>query len=327
MFNKVYVCCPGNVVTGGPELLHQFVSELRLQGVDAFILYTPFEQQFQVPNQYKHYDVPVADFASVDEKSSLVVLPEVCTDLIDYFKNAGIAVWWLSVDNYLGFKGEHPVKDYILHLCRLFLSKKTTIHSMKKYQHFVQCEYAREFLLKKGISSFFLTDYLNATHLELDSDVDLIKRENIIAYNPKKGKKYTQEIISANPSLTFVPIQNMSPSEVKGLLLKSKIYIDFGHHPGKDRFPREAAMAGCCIITGRRGSANNDIDIPIPSKYKLGGLGKELTDAFSIIANDILNDYTLHSTSFESYRESIMNEPKFFKEQVAFFIAELKIEK
>ena len=70
--------------------------------------------------------------------------------------------------------------------------------------------------------------------------------------------------------LDWVPIENMTPREVGELLASAKVYVDFGEHPGRDRIPREAALAGCVVITGTRGSAGNGIDIPIPSEYVIG---------------------------------------------------------
>ena len=45
-------------------------------------------------------------------------------------------------------------------------------------------------------------------------------------------------------------------------------YIDFGPHPGMDRLPREAALAGCIVITNREGAAAHDEDVPLPPEYK-----------------------------------------------------------
>lgn len=38
--SKVYIVCPGNLHTGGPELLHQLCSQLIKCGVNAFMFYT-----------------------------------------------------------------------------------------------------------------------------------------------------------------------------------------------------------------------------------------------------------------------------------------------
>ncbi len=35
-----------------------------------------------------------------------------------------------------------------------------------------------------------------------------------------------------------------------------------------DRLPREAALAGCVVITNREGAANFDDDVPLPSIFK-----------------------------------------------------------
>ena len=61
----------------------------------------------------------------------------------------------------------------------------------------------------------------------------------------------------------------MTEREVEDCLSQAKVYIDFGGHPGKDRIPREAALCGCCVVTGRRGAAGNDVEVPINQSYKL----------------------------------------------------------
>ena len=37
-----------------------------------------------------------------------------------------------------------------------------------------------------------------------------------------------------------------------------------------DRLPREAALAGCVVITNREGAANYDKDVPLPVGFKFG---------------------------------------------------------
>ena len=58
-YNKVVVCCPAELVTGGPELLHQFVHHLTEQGVDAHITYYPFCSKHSTPEAYKHYKINI----------------------------------------------------------------------------------------------------------------------------------------------------------------------------------------------------------------------------------------------------------------------------
>jgi hypothetical protein len=96
-YSKILVCCPTSV-TGGPELLHQLVDELRRIGHDAYIVYYPFDQAHDCPEPYRCYDVPQSQL--IDEFDVTVVMPEVATWIGRQLKKAQGAVWWLSVDNY-----------------------------------------------------------------------------------------------------------------------------------------------------------------------------------------------------------------------------------
>jgi hypothetical protein len=96
----------------------------------------------------------------------------------------------------------------------------------------------------------------------------------------------------------------------------AKLYIDFGHHPGRDRMPREAAMHGCCLITGRLGSAGNAIDLPIPNQYKLDSSSPQFISEFGKIASQVLNDFPSHYAAFNLYRKWLQDEPRIFKEQI-----------
>ena len=97
--NKIFVCCPKGVITGGPELLHQFVHSLRMKGVDAYVLYYPFDEIGETPAQYQHYNIEIGHYEQVDD-DSMIILPEVATNLSVFFKKQRKAIWWLSIDNY-----------------------------------------------------------------------------------------------------------------------------------------------------------------------------------------------------------------------------------
>ena len=77
--------------------------------------------------------------------------------------------------------------------------------------------------------------------------------------------EFTRALMAAAPAhFRWVPIQNMTPVEVASLLGRSKVYIDFGAHPGRDRIPREAALCGCVVITGTQGSVALTVNLPLP---------------------------------------------------------------
>ena len=107
----------------------------------------------------------------------------------------------------------------------------------------------------------------------------------------------------------------MTTEEVHRLLKESKVYVDFGNHPGKDRFPREAAISMCCIITGKRGSAKYYQDIPISDAYKF----EDKDENVAAIAGQIrkcLNEYKKMACDFQVYRDFIYSEPMLFENDV-----------
>lgn len=320
---RVLVCCPGNAVTGGPELLHQFVDALRNKNVDARILYFPFNEEFKIPEAYKKYDVCTFNYNKINS-DDVVVLPEVSTGLVSFFKKNKVYLWWLSVDNYFGTQKPNGFRGKLRHYFDILKGSKLSLNEIKERDifHLVQSKYAKDFLLKNGIESTTLTDYLNEEHLEQEVDYSIKIKQ--IAYNPKKGFEYTRRLIEKNSDIHFIPIQNLTPSEVKSLLQKSMIYIDFGNHPGKDCFPREAAMAGCCIITNTAGSAANNIDVCISQQFKIDCNTPFFEKNFINIVRDIFGDFERNKCKFDEYRLAIYKEKKLFHEQVAQFVNGLK---
>ncbi len=287
---------------------------------DASILYHPFDKVFAVPPVYVNYQVKIAKLSDVTP-DSIVVIPETATSMLKELPKAHICVWWLSVDNFFGYKGIIPLKEWFSSLKRVLRGKRCSLFSMKKFTHLSQSQYASDFLKKHKISSVMVTDYLNRAHLNrVDSH---IPREKIIAYNPLKGFNITSALMRRFPELNFVPIRNMTPDEVSNLLQRSMIYIDFGQHPGKDRFPREAAMAGCCIITGRRGSAANAVDVPIPSRFKIDECDYDFESRVGSLIEEVFSNYDAVNSSFDSYRNVIKREPELFNDQVVQFIKSL----
>jgi hypothetical protein len=317
-----YVLCPGNSVTGGPELIHQFVDVINNQGGSASILYYPFENDFSIPDAYKNYNVKVTKYNDNFSKNftDVIIVPEVATRYISLFKGKKVFIWWLSIDNYfkptvstIVGKIKYVIKKVIKHK-----SLPVKLTDMKDYGHLVQSYYAKTFLENYGYQSLPLSDYLNENHL--NQDIDLQKKKNIICYNPKKGVAVTDNLKNNHPNFTFKAIENMKAKQVSELLSESKIYIDFGEHPGKDRIPREAAMAKCVVITGVKGSAKNKYDIEVPDKYKVD----ESLDAFITTVGELISDtfenYEVNLLDFTSYIEKIEKEKDVFQEQVYQFL-------
>lgn len=308
---RILVCSPPSV-TGGPELLHQLVHELRGLGRDAYISYYPFDRTHAVPEPYRMYQTPVASFQ--DAPDTFVVMPETATWIARHVKRSRAAVWWMSVDNYFEARRESWIADQVARY-RALAGGRTPFFRLRRFGHFVQSEYARQFLQGHGLAASPLTDYLNPQHLARAGAPPEDKR-NIVVYNPRKGIARSERLMARYPDIEFVPLQNMTAAEVGTLLGKAKVYMDFGHHPGKDRAPREAAVAGCCVLTGRQGAAGNGVDIPIPAVYKLDDASNAYLEDFGPLVLDVFRNFATHASAFEAYRRSILGERENFERQV-----------
>jgi hypothetical protein len=167
-----------------------------------------------------------------------------------------------------------------------------------------------------GIEPIPLIDSINEDFLT-DRFLDRIDhKQNSILYNPTKGWKVTESLIKAYPDWRFVPVKGLNREQLSEKLYQAKLYIDFGHHPGRDRMPREAAMHGCCLITGKLGSAGNTVDLPIPPQYKLDSNANGFVEQFGLLAADIMSNFPKHFTAFEPYRKWLQDESRIFKEQI-----------
>lgn len=319
----VYVGCPPFYKTGGTELAHQLVKAIRDKGRKAEILYygiDNIDSKNINPAFQKYVNEYTIENKVQDDSDNILIVPEVNTELLNKYSKIQKSIWWMSVDNYRKWDDFTTCQKFfgILRACKYLFQGRISLHGKKidkNIDHLYQSEYARQFLVSQGITRVYeLSDYLNDTYLNTDA-VSFDNRKDIVLYNPKKGAKFTKKLIKVAPDLNWKPIQNMSTDQVRDLLLKSKVYIDFGNHPGKDRFPREAAISGCCIITDKRGSARNNIDIKIPDKYKFDDNKKNIKEIISEIRVCLAN-YSKEIQNFAEYRQRILEEKDKFEKNV-----------
>ena len=313
---SVYILCPANRVTGGVELAHQLCYAINsLTDMEAIMWYRDIDNDTEeavvvdkaAPDDYLAYHTNcVSNFCDIDRKENVIIFPEGLTGDIELIKHAKRVLWWMSVDNYIDSTGEknlNIIKDNIkLHL----------------YQSF----YAMDYVNKKipGASGMFLSDYINEEHGKFIFPAEL--RKNMALYNPRKGYKDVKPLIQKAGWLDWVPLFGMPREKIILFMQMAKIYVDFGHHPGKDRIPREAAANGCCVITNKKGSASNKTDLPIPEKYKFEN-PSENYDEVDALMNEICDNFSEHMHEFDDYREIIKSEKKKFDEGVIELVKEI----
>ena len=244
----IYVVSPAHIVTGGVEAIHQLVDKLRKFGHDARIVTLP-----QVSNpcliQYRNYDVIFSD-TIVDSSRNLLITTEVNTGLLARFGSIQKALWWLSVDNHFGLPEPFDFRD----------------PSHAAVIHLAQSAYAEQLLRQHGVNMIYrITDYLNSEYLRPRRSV----KSDLVLYTPVKGSgAFVDRLRAIDKTLQWKPLKGMIRKRHAQTLRQGKVYVDFGSHPGKDRQPREAAVNGCCVLVGLRGSACVNEDLPIPKDYK-----------------------------------------------------------
>lgn len=342
---NIFVACPANIASGGPELLHQLIYNLRKNlNADAFMYYYNFDNnEFDTPvhKEYKIYENPyTTNLIDInDHQKNIIIVPEIQEgiNLLQYFKFIRKGVWFLSVNNY--YLSKLTQKDFLIprainKISKILFNKPllnfdiTSEEILKKFVK--KYDYRKDPLLKlanfymtnsyRGMNwysdlkpLYYLSEYLNDDFLKIQPE--LSKKKNIVAYNPKKGFSFTKKLIEKCKDIHFVPLINMTRDEVIKTLQNTKVYIDFGNHPGKDRIPREAAILGCCVITNKRGSASFYEDVPIPDEYKFDDKKENIPKIIDKI-KDCFENYKERYKDFECYRQFIKNEPQKFIEDL-----------
>lgn len=309
-----YIVCPAKIQSGGPELAHQMCCELNKLGKNAYMYYAESNRlepvDVDAPQKYLKYKTThITDIREVENGDNIVIVPEAATAWISGIKNCKKALWWMSVDNYI-----HNTKEKDLPQIREYVDI-----------HLVQSKYAYEYVKNTvGVSEdkiMYVSDYIGEKYL---LDIPEVKRMNIALYNPKKGLERIKPVIeNTSDFLKWIPLINLSEEDMIAYMHISKIYVDFGNHPGKDRIPREAAACGCCVVTNRRGSATYYEDVSIPDKYKIDDERNIIM--ISNVLYKICTDYNNVHKDFNDYREKIFNEKEKFCIEIEAFTK--KIEK
>lgn len=130
---------------------------------------------------------------------------------------------------------------------------------------------------------------------------------NVLLYNPAKGLQVTKKILRRvkDNHIKFIALKGFDRRQLKELFNKSRVYIDFGHHPGMDRIPREAVVNGCCVIVGSNGAAKFYDDVPVPEKYRLDNTS--IDDICRTIKECVYN-YERQVSDFTDYVEFVKNQ-------------------
>ena len=328
VFNEVLLLCP-EVKTGGPEALHQLGYRIAQHGGAARMVYYAPHSSIEVdgdilrchaetspmPAHFAQYQPLVLRETRLGP-GTLMVFPEPLSKLAAEANKYQRALWWLSLDNAMPQN-----QDLLDEAARRALFADTNLI------HLYQSDYARHFLAANGAAQYFpLSDYTDPQFVHrslVTSEVAPIEaRRDVVCFFPNKGGERAARFLAGAAALRhpieFVPIRDMTKAQVRETLFDARIYLDFGHHPGKDRVPREAAIAGAVVLLLAVGAATCFLDHPLPAAYRFtdddiaSGVLHRRIDA-------ILDEPAAHFAAQRLYRQRILLEQERFDLEVRSF--------
>lgn len=334
---KVFVLYPRGLQTGGPEALHQLVQALNEVGVEAALVATPDTRELAEVEAYRHYGCPLAEDVE-DEIGNFVVAPETFVRHLARFKSAQTVVWWLSIDNSplyfrekLYERDSGPLKERFMTALRSYTSQRTLLAKkayramMARSLHCTQSAYAWSHLfIREGIAASMLSDYTRLESFPIEN-TRIVERVGTptVAFNPAKGAATVAAMIRERPDLNWLPVQGMDREQVIAALTTADVYLDLGHHPGKDRMPREAALCGAVVIVAQNGAGAFYADVPIDSVCKVEASHEAVENA--VVALDaVLVDLPTYRRRQDSYVSWIRDERERFELEVRAFFVEGK---
>jgi len=288
------VICPADVVTGGPEAQHQLVDMANdISPGSAAICYTPLDEPHETAEPYRRYDTPSIRWPDIPA-DALVILPEIWPQAIEMFTQP-CGFWWLSWDNFWDW-GTDP--------------EEVKAEGMRKAAvQLTQSDYARRRVLEKfGLESMMLTDYINTSFTTAAAGG--VKRPRV-AVNPAKGEHLIEVFKEWFPDIELIELADMSREQVAAELAASSVYIDFGHHPGRDRMPREAALSNVVVMATKIGAAANAVDLPISEWYKVTTM-EEVGEK----VRDVLANFDRHLAAQRPYAEIVRRQRSIFRTEV-----------
>lgn len=316
----------GRSFTGGPLAIHQAASVMNELGGDASIIYlrgskkadrsgavkrrgqlikirNPLYKR-RVDQRLKAAGVNSASQATIDDH---FVVAESDPGLASYLISLGcknVYLWWLSVDNF-------PLSS--LHT----LENRNTI---RLCHNLCQSHYALDLVKKLGAGRVsMLSDFIEFE--TPDSPAPFVSRSFDIAYLPAKSQGAEALVQKLGENFNLVALRGMSRSQIEETLRSTKVFIDFGHHPGKDRVPREAALCGCIPLVRKTGAASYYADVPLPDELLVETSEFFEPEQIGSTVSAVLEDHSKFDEMLSNYKNTIINEKRIFEDELRELIA------
>lgn len=314
---KIYIIAPGNLVSGGPEALHQLYFYMDNLGYDVYMCYY---DGGKIADRYKIYNVTkFIELAQIeDNESHVIIVPEKLTYLLKNFDKIRKCIWWLGIKLYDG--RETMPRNFVARLKSLLIDIDYKIYLIFKfslYQYFkeskyiIQCndynlcgsKYAYDWVNRRYKNVKLFVEPISVEFLKkgLATNLNSQSRKDTVLYNPSKYSSVQATLISRS-KFEYIPIKNLNISEMIELFREAKLYVDFGEFGGPERLPKETVYNGTLLLVANHNAAKNDFDIAIPHQYKIDT--SNVVDV-EIKIKEMLDNYNKIIEDFGFFRDKI----------------------
>ena len=151
---KIYILCPANAETGGPEALYTLGYELRKLGFDSYMFHnnSKFNENLIV-EKYKKFNMPFVTKIE-DDSNNILIIPETSPRFLYKYKKIQKAFWWLSVDNYFTITRQKEYRGFQKIFRKIFPKKVYKVDfNDNKIVHFAQSYNAMDFIKQNNAAN------------------------------------------------------------------------------------------------------------------------------------------------------------------------------
>jgi hypothetical protein len=320
-----------------------------------------------VHDNYKHFQCPWISINEVyDSIDNVIIVPETATFLLPRFNKIRKIIYWLAVDNYVltNFVNKdikmvskfiwfmiknYPydffnlnfeiIKNsyhrfYLNSFCSSYvieLIKKGNVKIPKIDLHIAQSSYARIFIESynfKKDSIVLIHEPIEEEFLNMARNVDLKEKCNVVTWNSRKAYPIAFKLVNLlKRKFKVIDLYNVGKENMIKALSISKIFIDIGFHPGRDRPVREAVALGNLALVNNHGGYYLREDCPVPARFKINCYLDYLfeEDYEDIYKNIVLwiNNYEEYLKEFDEMRKFVLLEPQLFIKNVKMLVSKL----
>lgn len=308
-----------STLSGGPFAIYQLADVIKQFGVPVEVAFynqgnlsgDANQCQIQYPEGFAPPDMLGIQPALCEQFSNddLLIFPEIYFDLLQTLQNQGYrntVLWWLSWQKF-------PIQT---------IEQLDVAKNLGQATHVFQSEYARAQAQAFNYDGLILSDYTATNNVK---PVEWSNRAYDVCYLPRKAIGAESLIKEISAQYKVVELDGLDHEEVLAVLSNTKVFIDFGSQPGKDRIPREAAALNCIPIVRGAGAAKVLQDVPLPDYLKpstsLFLLDNHLVDLIRVI----LDTHQNVLAELIPYRALIANEKVQFQAQTETFLKQMRL--